>query len=166
MIIELEEGIIFHYNKKEKEIHFVDLDDTDDDFLYSVKGWFGEKLLGFLNSDRNLKEFLKNFIQEEDAREVFKRLLLTLMEQKILAPLKKEEHSELSAHPFTEEEYADFGTKNFNGSLLITKLKGVVAFAHGSHRDDSDQAYYTADNSNSRDGAHHSFGDEHRHYSH
>ena len=140
MIIELEEGVIFHYNKKEKAIHFVHLDDTDDDFLYSIKGWFGEKLLGFLNSNRDLKEFLPNFVSEEQLREIFKRLLITLIEQKILAPLKEEEHSTLSSRPFTEEEYANFGTKNFSGSLLITELKEIEAFAdeYGQHRDDSD----------------------------
>ena len=131
MIIELEKGVAFHYDKKESEIHFVHLDDTDDDFIYSIKGWFGEKLLGFLNSNRNFKKFLQNFLPEEELREIFKRLLLTLIEQKILAPLKEEEHSTLSTRPFTEEEYANFGTKNFSGSLLITELIGIKPFAYG-----------------------------------
>ena len=141
MIIELEEGVIFHYNKKEKAIHFVRLDDTDDDFLYSIKGWFGEKLLGFLNSNRDLKEFLPNFVPEEEPREIFNRLLVTLIEQKILAPLEEGEHSILSARPFREEEYADFGTKDFSGSFLITELKEILAYADSPpHRDGTDYA--------------------------
>ena len=125
MIIELEEGVIFHYNKKEKAIHFVQLDDTDDDFLYSIKGWFGEKLLEFLNSNRNLKEFLQKCCPEQKLREIFKQLLVTLIEKKILAPLTQDDDSILCVKPFAEKEYTDFGTKNFSGSILITEIGGM-----------------------------------------
>ena len=138
MVIKLEKDVVFHYNEKEQTIHLTHLDDIDEDFLYSVKGWFGEKLFKFLNSDRNLKRFLQNVISEEELREIFKRLLATLIEQKILVPLEEEERSILSSRPFTEEEYTGFGTKNFSGSLIITKFKEVLAYAHGSHTDGSD----------------------------
>ena len=142
MIIELEEGVIFHYNKKEKAIHFVHLDDTDDDFIYSIKGCFGEKLLEFLNSNRNLKEFLQKCCPEQKLREIFKRLLVTLIEKKILAPLTQDHDSILCVRPFVEKEYADFGTKNFSGSILITELIGVGILPYAYAEDGGSDGYY------------------------
>ena len=148
MIIQKNKDVLYNYNKKKKELFFIFY--TKNSFIYTVKGWFGKKLYELLKSGEALEEFLDaaDFKANSKLVEVFKRLIVTLIQEDIFGPPT---HNHLnSISPFSKEEYLDFGEGDLMGNFVIENINQNEILAYGYHqsywKEECDAGYATNEN--------------------
>ena len=121
MNLKQNEELLYAYNRKEEAL--VLLFQGDNDSIYRVGGWFGRKLHEFLQEDGNLEKFFQEtvFKSNDKLREIFHRLLATLVQENIFLP--PEEDGFTLGNPFSQEECHHFGEGDLVGSLAIEELE-------------------------------------------
>ena len=118
----------FIYEKKEKKLLIYFLDENNS--IYIIGGWFGERFFEFLQSNGHVEQFLEQhlFKGNNRPREIFKRLLMTLSRKNILSLPKS--ISFASTPPFLEKEYSSFGVGDFTGNITFISNEDLLAYAH------------------------------------
>ena len=143
MIIQKNKDVLYNYNKKKKELFFIFY--TKNSFIYTVKGWFAKKLYELLKSGEDLEKFLEgaDFKANSKLVEVFKRLIVTLIQEDIFEPPT---HNHLnSISPFSKEEYLDFRVGDLIGNFIIENINQNEILAYGIHEsywDATDELVY------------------------
>ena len=137
MIIQINKDVLYNYNKKKKELFFIFY--TKNSFIYTVKGWFGKNLYKLLKSGENLEKFLKvaDFKADSKLVEVFKRLIMTLIQENILEPISDKELSCL--RPLSTKEREGFVVGGLKGTFVRENLDVQELLAHadvGCHGND------------------------------
>ena len=130
-MLQTKENIVYVYNKEGEELIFLPLD-NENNSIYKIKGWFGKKLYEILESKKELQEVWGEaiFSSRPQLKEIFQRLVLTLVQENILEPIT----SNLSPlKPFSPKERHSFGMGDLTGSLLIEEFlseEALLAYSH------------------------------------
>ena len=133
-MLQTKENIVYIYNKKDEELIFLFLD-NENNSIYKIKGWFGKKLYEILESKKELQEVWGEaiFSSRPQLKEIFQRLLLTLVQENIFEPIT----SDLSPlKPFSPKERHSFGMGDLTGSLLIEEFlseEALLAYSHSTY---------------------------------
>ena len=110
MKIQVRKDVIYVYNKDDEVLAILGADENST--MYRISGWFGRKLYELLESKSTFDEL------PPESQEFFSRLLATLVEENILAPLEDNERNDFKL--LTQKEWKYFNTKNFSGSLVAS----------------------------------------------
>lgn len=122
------ENMHFMYDEESKKLCICFSDENNS--IYAIGGWFGEKIYEFLKSSDSVKLFLSNppFKDNDRLKDVFNRLLMTLARENILSPYATRFFT--PATPFSKEEYSSFGMGNFTGNFTFVSGESLLAYAH------------------------------------
>ena len=121
MKVKVRQDIVYVYSDGKLMFLFIE-EDTDQDLL-QVTGVPAQRLYQLLEGNQ-VDELPSEF------QEIFSRLIITLIQEGVLAPL--EDHQWNNLMPFASEEWKCFGVQGFSGSLIVERLLAAAHSLPGS----------------------------------